>query len=144
MKQIRELQLFKMNNLSGQFYIFCFVQLNVFINCYMWIFLRLETYTFWASMPHFGLKFLNINVRLQISTLKISYRQNSVKGLETWYFLAKNTLIAGFGLKFQKRKLVENFRFAQIWNLGSFGILFQFWWWGCFSWFWVILACSKF
>ena len=85
---------------------------------------------------HFGSKFSKTNVSFEISTFKIGCRQNFVKIRKLTLFGPKFGLL---GLKFEKRKLVENSRFPQCGNVGSFRVVFNFFFFGGrFGWFWVV------
>ena len=48
---------------------------------------------------HLGSNFLKTNIRFEISTCEIGFRQNFVKKLESWIFLVQYTQIWGFGLE---------------------------------------------
>ena len=72
---------------------------------------------------YLGSKFLKTNVRFEISTFKIGYRQIFGKRLESWYFLAQNTQIWAFGLKVWKMKASRKF---QITSILKFWVFLQF------------------
>ena len=84
---------------------------------------------------HFGSKFSKTNVSFETSTFKIGCRQNFVKIRKLTRFGPKFGLL---GSKFEKRKLVENSRFPQCGNVGSFPVVFNFFFLGSF---WLVLGC---
>ena len=86
---------------------------------------------------HFGSKFSKTNVSFETSTFKIGCRQNFVKIRKLTLFGPKFGLL---GLKFEKRKLVENSRFPQCRNVGSFRVVFNFFFFFFWS-FWLVLGC---
>ena len=61
---------------------------------------------------HLDSKFSKINVRFEISTFEIAYRQNFVRRLESWYFLTQNTHISAFGPKIWKMKVSRKFQIS--------------------------------
>ena len=75
---------------------------------------------------NFGSKFSRTNVRFEISTCKIRFRQNFVKRLESWNFFGPK--YGHLGSKFEKKKLAENSMFPQFGNFGSLWLVLQLFW----------------
>ena len=58
--------------------------------------------------------------RFEISTVEVRYRKNFIKKFKSWYFLAQNTEIWAFGLKFWKTKASRKFQVSSVftfWNI---------------------------